>query len=64
MSGRSRAPVVLTSYSFDEREPMDAYHDEWQSIRHTQAGLDAGSETEDEKEDQGKTATLGVVVAL
>lgn len=36
---------------------MDTYLDEWQSIRHTQAGFDGGggSETEDdtEKDDQG-----------
>ncbi len=57
MSGRSRDPVVLTSYSFDEKSSMDTYLDEWQSIRHTQAGFDGGggSETEDdtEKDDQG-----------
>lgn len=57
MSGRSRDPVVLTSYSFDEKSSMDTYLDEWQSIRCTQAGFDGGgSETEDdaEKDDQGR----------
>ena len=58
-AGRFRDPVVLTSYSFDEKSSMETYLDEWHTIRHTQASsFDAGSETEDEKDDQGNAAIL------
>jgi len=56
-AGRSRDPVVLTSYSFDEKSSMETYLDEYASIRHTQAtNSDTGSETEEEKDDQGNAA--------
>lgn len=58
MSSGARNPVVLTAFSFDEKDTMDTYHDEWQSIHQTRADLylsrDLSGEAEEEKEDQGE----------
>ena len=51
MTSKEKTPIVLTNYSFEENDAMDAYHLEWQSIRQARVALD---ETEEDREEQGK----------
>ena len=60
-AGRFRNPVVLTSYSFDEKSSMETYLDEWHTFTQAATSFGAGSETEDGKDDLGNAAILKLV---
>lgn len=50
--------MVVSTFSFDERDSLDTYLHEMQSIRQTHVGLDEVSGIDEEREDQGKYNTI------